>query len=376
MVIVYLVSTLAKTGPINQLYDVVSAAVNNADRVVIVTLSKEPLQSKAEDFIKLGVEIKNLNLSRIAGLILAQHKIYNIMKKIKPDVIHAQGIRSQGILASLSTSAIKVSTVHNCPQLDYASTYGFLFGYILTLLQKKFLLKINNLVSVSNTVKDNLSEEIYIRHSTVIANGIDTHKFAPLNKDSKILMRKMLNLPETGYIWIVSGNVSQLKGSDFIARKFDCLIKTGVLSSEHYLVFIGDGPLLEPLKNKFRDNKNIVFFGSVNSVSKYLTASDFYISASSTEGLPMSVIEAMSSGLPVLLSEIPAHQEIASTSSINIRLFNKNNNSFDGMIVNLIGSNYESESKEARKTIVDNFNVDTMKSQYLHFYKSKANNVH
>ena len=68
--------------------------------------------------------------------------------------------------------------------------------------------------------------------------------------------------------------------------------------------------MLEERLRKQYESENIIFKGSVKNVYDYLDQSDYYVSASLSEGLPNSVLEAISMELPVLLSDIPAHKEI------------------------------------------------------------------
>ncbi len=82
------------------------------------------------------------------------------------------------------------------------------------------------------------------------------------------------------------------------------------------LVYIGDGPLRSSLIAQSRQagtDGRIAFTGLIPRVSVFeqLLSADLFISTSRGEGLPVSVLEAMSCRCPVLLSDIPPHREIA-----------------------------------------------------------------
>jgi glycosyltransferase involved in cell wall biosynthesis len=82
------------------------------------------------------------------------------------------------------------------------------------------------------------------------------------------------------------------------------------------LVYIGDGSLRDELLTRCKEagwDAQVKFTGLIprEQVFEHLLQADLFISASRGEGLPVSVLEAMACGRPVLLSDIPSHREIA-----------------------------------------------------------------
>lgn len=104
-------------------------------------------------------------------------------------------------------------------------------------------------------------------------------------------------------------------------------------------------------------NVNIEFRGNVSNVFEYLKVADLFISASWAEGLPNSVLEAMGSGVPVLLSRvIEPHKEIYQLNSNIGMLFRLDNkNDFNIALKNIINSDCEKMSDACKKTIKETF---------------------
>src|SRR5690625_7535896 len=73
---------------------------------------------------------------------------------------------------------------------------------------------------------------------------------------------------------------------------------------------LGGGELQSACKALAGQTNNILIKGAVQNVAQYLQASDYFVSCSKAEGLPMAVIEALACGLPCLLSDISPHAEI------------------------------------------------------------------
>ena len=71
-------------------------------------------------------------------------------------------------------------------------------------------------------------------------------------------------------------------------------------------IILGDGYLFDKAKFFINSNniKNVYLFGKKNDVFKYLYESDLFLSTSLYEGHPISILEAMSIGLPIVASKV------------------------------------------------------------------------
>lgn len=79
------------------------------------------------------------------------------------------------------------------------------------------------------------------------------------------------------------------------------------------LYLVGDGEMAAALKRlaeNERVSRHVEFTGTVDDVGEYLSRADVYLSNSRSEGMPVSVLEAMAWRLPVVASTIPGHQSV------------------------------------------------------------------
>ena len=87
------------------------------------------------------------------------------------------------------------------------------------------------------------------------------------------------------------------------------------------LTLLGDGPLRGALSRRAAQlqlGEHVIVAGPVADVSSWLRAADVFVSASRLEGLSVAVLEAMSWGVPVVVSDIPGHREVVHDGSTGL----------------------------------------------------------
>lgn len=92
------------------------------------------------------------------------------------------------------------------------------------------------------------------------------------------------------------------KGQEYVFKALAKMKKNGITNYRYYLIGAGKGARLRSLCNKYGIEDMVIFLGrkSANEVMEILYESDIYIQPSLTEGLPRSVVEAMSTALPCI----------------------------------------------------------------------------
>lgn len=161
-------------------------------------------------------------------------------------------------------------------------------------------------VGVSRQVSKRIQQNFKIRESKAITieNGVDITEFD--KKTDKIALRKEIGLSAHDNVIGVVANFRKIKNHLFLLRAFSRLIKE---CSNAKLLLIGKGFKydLENSEQEIRDfvneerlDKDVLFLGYRSDVSQLLTIIDIFCLPSLKEGLPISLIEAMAAGLPVV----------------------------------------------------------------------------
>lgn len=300
--LLYLVSTLKKSGPLNVLFGIASGLDKERFNILILSLSTEESDSMQVAFESINCEIIQLRHSRLKGVFKNREKVTSLLHERKLDLVHSHGLRADMINSSL-TGIARMTTIHNFPDEDYTLKFGKVQGSIMAIKHRKAISQIENRISCSHSIKEKFSKQ-YGLNTVCIQNGVNINSFSSISTLSKKAVRQKLSLPAEKKIFLISGSLIQRKDPYTILKAIR------LLNDDHTLfVFIGSGKLEKELKQNYPES-GIKFLGNVGNVQDYLNASDYFVSASSAEGLPNAVLEALASDLPMILSDIPPHCEI------------------------------------------------------------------
>jgi glycosyltransferase involved in cell wall biosynthesis len=120
--------------------------------------------------------------------------------------------------------------------------------------------------------------------------------------------------PRNGFTLLYVGRLAPLKDHATLLR---AVALTRTYHPELKLWIVGDGPLefsLRKLTSELELNDCVTFFGEQADVSPFMLAADLFVSSSVTEGLPVSLLEAMSVGLPAVVTDVGGMGEVARLS--------------------------------------------------------------
>jgi len=221
--------------------------------------------------------------------------------------------------------------------------------------------------------------EIPMNKVAQIPYSVDVTQFKSLDSLNKRELRNKLGIWEDGIIILFVGGINVRKGVHVLVNSF---IKIENKYPELKLLIVGPTYKYDPeyiacIKDKIKANglaeKILLMEKNVSNVEEYMQCSEIFILPSRQEGFPISIIEAMSSGLAVIGSDIP---EISRAQIVN----GKDGYVFPVGNVEGLASTIESlmQNKgiiqkigmEARKKAVANWSTEIVDNQYKELYYS------
>ncbi len=200
---------------------------------------------------------------------------------------------------------------------------------ILTFLERKTIKKNHSVIAVSkNVLQDYENTFGEIKNSYVIENFVSDKFFIRNNaKDSTI----------PGTIKLVAvGNIKNQKNYGYLLNAFE-ILKNYKVSLDIYGQ--GNDTDLKKLQDEIEKKDLPVFLkGGTNNIDKILSGYDLYVSSSKHEGFGIAAVEAMASGIPLLLSDLPVYHEVTMDNALFFDL--KNTMSFVDLIKSILGNKY------------------------------------
>lgn len=360
----FIVSTLRRCGPTNQLYNLITNLDVSCFDITLVTLSPESNDSRWFDFLALDCDLCSLSFPRLTSPKRIKNSLAVILKSKNPHIVHTQGLRADYIASILEAPPNRVTTQRNYPYDDFPLLYIPVLGSQLAKLYMRALKRIPYIIACSNSIEQALRP--HLNDLLVIPNGVAVNSSSGIRaEDAKRAARAILGIPVEGPVFLFTGPLISRKQPELLLEHFNiCFSK-----STATLCVVGDGPLLARCRMIGQNSPNILLPGHVEDLTPYLTAADVYVSASSAEGLPNSVLEALSFGLPTILSDIPAHAEInafAPSSGSLVKLTKELN------LFSVFDKSFLTDTRRwAALSIAKHaLNAEQMAIKYSSFYKS------
>lgn len=233
---------------------------------------------------------------------MAYFKIWKILNGFSPQIIHTHLSTWIYSVQWAFVHRIRIiHTIHSAPEIEAR-------GLMRTIISIAYRISVVTPVAISFKIRDDFSTLYKMPQNKieVIFNPVDIEMYKPVieKEDSIVCFVCVCRLVE-------SKNISMLIDAfSIVLKKISCR-----------LMIIGDGELYEYLINKVEMlnlSKSISFLGRSNSVFSDLQKSDIFVLTSKFEGLPLSILEAMATGLPIIATNVGGISDIVTDNGIII----------------------------------------------------------
>jgi glycosyltransferase involved in cell wall biosynthesis len=297
------------------------------------------------------------------------YKIYKILKLYKPQIIHTHLSVLRYVLPSIliNRKIIVIHTVHNIAEKEVDNVGKFIH---------KIAFSIRGVipVSISEFVKTSIVRIYGIENIPTILNGIPVKYYqnAVINRDD---WRKKEGFEKEDFIFV---NIARLQKQKNQALLIEAFAEGPAKFDNCKLIIVGNGyeyNNLEKLVKLYKLSNKVFFLGIRTDIPDILNASDVFVLSSDWEGVPLSVLEAMAAGKPVVATAVGGIPELIKDKVTGILVNPGDKKALSKSMMTL----FENKSlcqvlgNNAKNFAEKEFDIKVMIKKYEHLYEDLLN---
>lgn len=298
-----LVTTSVGGGP-KQVYDLVRHLPKEEFEIVIAAPRDGVF---FERFQELGVRMMELPIRRLG----VRHFLSTVrlIRSLGIQIVHTHG-KGPGLYGRLAARWAGVPAVHTFHGIHYRD-YPRL-GQALYLAMERVLSRLTH--TIINVSASQEAEGLSLRlfqpsQSVVIVNGIDLEDLDRVIARSPV-RRESLGLSSND---LVLGCVTRFDPIKRVRTLLEAFHRLVPRIPGLQLLLVGGGGEEERIRRRVAEmglNQRVIFTGFLENSMRIYPVLDLYVATSLKEGLPLSLVEAMGAGLPVIATDVPGHRDV------------------------------------------------------------------
>lgn len=293
---------------------------------VVCTFKDGPLR---EDIERLGIPVEVLRDRRysivafplfVMDMFRIRRSLVAVVKKHNIEVVQTHLLRVLDFLVlslrNRTNTPLVFWTVHNTNEelrREQLPRHKWLLKpkrVAYRLLYRLTARLVNGFIVVADDVKMEMIKTIGPIEDkiTVICNGVDVKRYQQPVDKARIRCR--LGVAENVRLMVVVGTLKEQKGHRYLIEAVSSVVSQ---FPNLCIILVGDGTLREALQTQtivLGLNRHVHFLGNRNDVPDLLAASDYFVLPSLWEGLPMALLEAMASGLPIVATDVSGTKQV------------------------------------------------------------------
>jgi glycosyltransferase involved in cell wall biosynthesis len=337
-----------------------------------------PFSFPIPDLTGTGIRASSLEMRRGVAEPAALRRFIAMVRESRPDVVHSHMTH-----ANLLTRAARVfckmpvliCTLHGYKMYSVRSgSYGM----------RELAHRLTDGLADATTVVCEAAADRYAKIKAVskkkllmIPNGIRTECYQP-NSSLRIQQRRDLNL-RGEFVWLAVGRLEKVKDYTTMLQAFAVALETNV---SQVLLIAGGGSLRSELEGLAADlgvTAHVRFLGVRSDVPKLMAAADAFVLSSTMEGLPLVLLEAGASGLPLVTTRVGGTAEAVWDGKGGLLAPAQNPRQLGEAMQNIAGMSDLDRlamGRAAREFVVSRFGMDPIldrwEALYLSFMKRGA----
>ena len=287
-------------------------------------------------------------------------KVYQLIKKEKPDVVHTHAAKAGfvgRVAAWLAGVPVIVHTFHGHVFRGYFSPNKTQFFIILERLTARIS---DTIITLSDGLRRELAEEYRITRKgriTVLPLGLDLGTFTQTGRKAGVFRKEFGIAADAPLIGIV-GRITPIKNHPLFLNAAVLILKQ--LPNARFVI-VGDGEMraeTEALVDQLGLRDAVIFAGWQKDVAHIYSDLDVMVISSINEGTPVTVIEALAGGCPVVATAVGGLPDLLDHGKLGRLVNDQSPESLSKALLEILAS--PPDGREAQALMVDRYGIERL----------------
>jgi len=297
-------------------------------------------------------------------------QLRDTIRALRPSVLHTHHIGALWYVGKARAGVRVVHTEHTDSIAIERRLSRKVRLYLLSKLAARY-------ASTFCCVSDSIAEAVIRRRiasrkaTAVVVNGIDIARYQQTRSVTRSAVRAELGILADALVIGTVGRLNEVKRQDLLLRSAASLMTD--LPHVH-LLLVGDGPerqRLEQLARELRSEPRITFAGYQASPERYLAAMDVFALSSRLEGLPLSLLEAWATGLPVVSTAVGGIPSVVTDRSSGLLVPADDHDALANALRQVLNDDALAETLAVGglAAVTENYALECMADRYESYYR-------
>ncbi len=302
-------------------------------------------------------------------------KLVSIMYRERPDIVHTHTAKAGtlGRIAAICTGVpVRFHTFHGHVFDGYFSPRK---AKAFLLIERFLALFTDRVITVSESVKNEIVNKLKVTDDSkcvIVPLGFDLDTFLKSGEKKGLFRKKIGTDDETLLIGIVGRLVPIKNHAMFL--DVACKVKDRVKKMKIKFIIVGDGELKGQLKKRAADmglEEEVLFTGWVEDLASVYADLDVVTLTSLNEGTPVSLIEAMACGKPVMATNVGGVRDLVKEEMNGLLVKSGDVGAFADKLISLLESPDRREhlGENGRRSVIDKYSKERLVGDIESLYR-------
>jgi len=306
-------------------------------------------------------------------------KLRKIIQSFKPDIIHTHTSKAGFLtrLAAISVPGKKPVLVHTYHGHTFHSYFGGVSARLFLKLEQLLAKVTQHLIVLSENQLDEIHTQFKVgkkEQFSIVPLGFNLDPFLKANADLGKQFRRNFHIPEDVFLIGIVGRMVEVKDHTLFLEAFAAFKKA--YTQPVIGILAGNGPLFDKLQEQAKNlgiQDSLVFTSWVKNLVPFYQACDLVALTSLNEGTPVSLIEAMASGRPVVSTNVGGISDFITHNQTGILCSSRNPEEIAALFSALADSAPQREKMgvAARLDVKSKFSKERLFSDLISVYNAK-----